>query len=281
MEPVKVTIYTDPGCPFGFSAQRQELQLRWHYGHGIDVTPTMIVLSEKSSTFEERGLKPEMIAGNYKRLGSQYGMPMTTVVPSRMAATLPACRAFVGARLFAPERASALLRALRRAAFSFGLALDAPDTLHGAGEEAGIASEEIDAWLLNPVVGDALAADMRATRSPLPEARALAHRMSGPPDAMRYSTASAVFSAGDRQSVSVGFQPFAVYEVAMANVAPALERRPAPGSVAEILDWTPYPLATAEVAELRGISLEDARAELSEAGASFTPAASDGYWSAG
>jgi hypothetical protein len=32
MERVKVTIYTDPGCPFGFNAQRQETQLAWHHG---------------------------------------------------------------------------------------------------------------------------------------------------------------------------------------------------------------------------------------------------------
>jgi hypothetical protein len=31
MKCVRVTIYTDPGCPFGFRAQRQETQLTWHY----------------------------------------------------------------------------------------------------------------------------------------------------------------------------------------------------------------------------------------------------------
>ena len=34
---MKVTLYTDPGCPFGFNAQRQELQLMWHYGHASDI----------------------------------------------------------------------------------------------------------------------------------------------------------------------------------------------------------------------------------------------------
>jgi hypothetical protein len=68
MEPVKVTIYTDPGCPFGFNAQRQETQLLWHYGDGIEVTRRMIVLTETSASFEERGLSREMVAGNTKRL---------------------------------------------------------------------------------------------------------------------------------------------------------------------------------------------------------------------
>jgi len=42
MERVKVTIFTDPGCPFGFNAQRQETQLEWHYGDGLDITRRMI-----------------------------------------------------------------------------------------------------------------------------------------------------------------------------------------------------------------------------------------------
>jgi hypothetical protein len=67
--------------------------------------------------------------------------------------------------------------------------------------------------------------------------------------------------------------------VAIANVAPDLERRPPPQTVDEILSWAPYPLATAEVAELRGIGLEDARTELQQSGARLTPAGGDGYWS--
>ena len=78
-----------------------------------------------------------------------------------------------------------------------------------------------------------------------------------------------------------GFQPFAVYEVAVANVAADVERRPPPQSVEEVLAWAPYPLATAEVAELRGIGLDQAREELQRAGAKLVPAAGDGYWSAG
>ena len=46
---MNVTIYTDPGCQFGFNAQRQELQLLWHYGHAAEVVWRMIVLVERSS----------------------------------------------------------------------------------------------------------------------------------------------------------------------------------------------------------------------------------------
>jgi predicted DsbA family dithiol-disulfide isomerase len=280
MEPVTVTIFTDPGCPFGFNAQRQEAQLVWHYGHGLDITRRMIVLTEKSSSFQERGLSREMVAGNAKRLRATYGMPMSTEAPDRLAATIDACRAYVAARINDPSRADMLLRALRRQAFSEGRPLDDPDTIHHAGDEVGIGADELKEWMADEEVEAALREDMAATRAPAPEALALSHRLSRSDGGMRYSTASAVFERGGRQVVMPGFQPFAVYEVAMANVAPDIERRPSPSSVDEVLAWASYPLATAEVAELLGVGLEEAREKLEAAGAKFEPAAGDGYWSA-
>jgi predicted DsbA family dithiol-disulfide isomerase len=279
MERVKVTIFTDPGCPFGFNAQRQEAQLDWHYGDGLDITRRMIVLVEKSATFEEIGLSREMVAGNAKRLRSTYGMPMLTEPRDRLAATIQGCRAYVGARMHDPERAGALLRALRRRAFSEGQPLDELDTIHGAGADAGIPADTVDNWLADEQIEHALREDMAATRAPAPEALALSHRLSRSQGGLRYSTASAVFEHGDRRVVMPGFQPFAVYEVAVANVAPELERRPAPQTAEEILSWAPYPLATAEVAELRGIGLDQAREELQGAGATVAEVAGDGYWS--
>jgi predicted DsbA family dithiol-disulfide isomerase len=276
---VTVTIYTDPGCPFGFNAQRQELQLLWHYGDGLDVLRRMIVLTEKSSSFEELGLSREMVAGNAKRLRASYGMPMLTEPVDHLAATIQSCRAYVGARLYEPARADRLLRALRRRAFSEGQLLDELDTIHGAGRDAGVAPDTVDSWLADERVESALREDMAATRAPLPEALALAHRLSRANGGLRYSTGSAVFEAGDRRVVMAGFQPFAVYEVAIANVAPELERRPVPEAVEEILDWVPYPLATAEIAELRGVTNDEAWDELQQAGADLAAAAGDGYWS--
>ena len=77
-----------------------------------------------------------------------------------------------------------------------------------------------------------------------------------------------------------GFQPFAVYEVAVANVGPEIERRPPAETVQEILSWSAYPLATAEVAELRGVDIDQARDELQRVGATLAVAAGDGYWTA-
>ena len=277
---MKVTLYTDPGCPFGFNAQRQELQLMWHYGHATEIERRMIVLTETTVSFEERGMSPDMIARAREHLSATYGMPMGSEAATEAPATIGACRAYVGARMHAPERSLALLRGLRRRMHSDQQRLDDIATVHAAAGDAGIDRADIDAWLADPEVEAALRADMAATRDPLPEARALAYKLSKSDGGLRYSTSSAVFEHDGRRVVAAGFQPFAVYEVAMASVAPHVERRDAPASVAEVLAWAPFPLATAEVAELRGIDRDRARGELAQAGASFTPSANDGYWAA-
>jgi predicted DsbA family dithiol-disulfide isomerase len=276
---VRVTLYTDPGCPFGFNAQRQELQLMWHYGHAAEIERRMIVLQERSVVFGEGpGPTAEMVARGRDRLAKLYGMPMSLEPVPRLAATIEACRAYVGARTYAPERALALLRALRRRAHSAHQPLDDPETIAGAARDAGLKPELVESWRADGEVGAALRADMAATRDPLPEALALPHKLSRFDSGLRYSTSSGVFEHERRRVVAAGFQPFTVYEVAMANVAPHFERRAAPETVEEVLAWAPFALATAEVAELRAIDLGTAREELERAGATFTPSANDGYW---
>ena len=277
---MKVTLYTDPGCPFGFNAQRQELQLMWHYGHAAEIERRMIVLTERTVSFEERGMSPDMIARGRRRLLEQHGMPMGMDPVTEAPATIDACRAYVGARMHAPDRSLPLLRALRRRAHSDQQPLDDRATIHAAAGDAGIATADIDAWLTDAEVEAALRADMAATRDPLPEALALAYKLSKSDGGLRYSTSSAVFESDGRRVVAAGFQPFAVYEVAMASVAPDVERRAVAETVDEVLAWAPFPLATAEVAELRGIDVDQARGELEQAGATFTPSANDGYWAA-
>jgi predicted DsbA family dithiol-disulfide isomerase len=276
---MKVTVYTDPGCPFGFNAQRQDLQLLWHYGDDIEIRRTMIVLLEEPKEYADVGWTAEQLEGGERELREQYGMPMIAVSPPRLGATFAACRLYVGARRDDPGHALPLLRALRRRRFSEGQPLDEPDTLYGAAGDVGVSRAAVDGWLADADVEAELRADMADTRSPLPEALALAHRLSGSGANLRYSTASAVFEEDGRRIVAPGFQPFAVHEVAVANLAPQIERRPPPESARELLDWAPYALATAEVAELRGIDSAKARAELEQAGASFQPSAQDGYWS--
>ena len=63
----------------------------------------------------------------------------------------------------------------------------------------------------------------------------------------------------------------------LANLAPELERRPLPESVAAALAWAGEPLATAEVAALCELKAGDARQELARV-ADERPVGPDGYW---
>jgi hypothetical protein len=48
--------------------------------------------------------------------------------------------------------------------------------------------------------------------------------------------------------------------------------------VGEVIEWADHPLATAEVAQLRGITREQARDELQVAGATEHAMGSDSLW---
>jgi hypothetical protein len=128
-------------------------------------------------------------------------------------------------------------------------------------------------------VRDALRADFDAARSPSPAARALDHKLGGPLGSRRYTAPSYEIAdaARDRTFALPGFNPVEAYEAAIANLAPELVRRPKPGSLSELLAWAGHPLATAEVAAIAQIDLEQARGRLRQL-ARPIPAGADYYW---
>ncbi|HEY0280446.1 MAG TPA: DsbA family protein [Solirubrobacterales bacterium] len=267
-----ITLFTDPACPFAFSAEPQRLRLRWHYGEGLEWRTRMIVLTREPG-------EAEKLAEGAPGLQRRFGMPIEPSPYSRSSSSEPACRAVVAARLNAPERAEALLRALRVRRMAGGL-LDDPALIDGAAGDAGIDAGELAGWVASEETGAALEADAAAARSPAPAARALDHKLGGPREERRYTAPSYEFGDGGTpggQIVVPGFTPVEAYEVAIANLAPELERRPAPDDLGELLDWAPYPLATAEVMVITGLGEGAARAALAEVGEPIASGA-DFYW---
>jgi predicted DsbA family dithiol-disulfide isomerase len=268
----RVTIrhFTDPGCPFAFSAERQRHRLLWLYGDQIEWEPRMIVLSEEKAEWKA--------SPTFRRLQLRYGMPIDWRERLWGPATVHACRAVVAARLRWPDRADALLRRLRVLAMA-GALVDDSDTLELAAEQAGLPVAEIAAYCAEDEVEQALRADMAAARNLSPAARAQDGVLGGPPEQRRYASPSyEIESDGSRLDVA-GFRPLEAYEAALANLAPELERRPDPESVDEVLAWAGIPLATAEVAAVCDREIPDVRAALAR-GAQFEPVGGDGYWSA-
>jgi predicted DsbA family dithiol-disulfide isomerase len=280
--PVRIRHFTDPGCPFAFSAERQRLRLRWLYGDQLSWSTHMVVLAEAPPLH----FPPERLAAGRRSLHERYGMPMAWTPPPAPAATVDACRAVVAARLQSEDRCEPLLRRLRVLAFA-GLALDDPATIARAATEAGIDPGELDAWVRAPEVEEALRADMRAARSPSPASRAQDYKLGGPAEERRYTCPSYELERTNEPPPDwptagrvdlPGFRPVEAYEAAIANLAPELTRRPDPESAEAVLAWAAMPLATAEVAAVRDREIPDVREELGHV-ARFEPVGGDGYWS--
>jgi predicted DsbA family dithiol-disulfide isomerase len=273
---IEIAHFTDPACPWAFSAEPARLRLRWHYGDALVWRHRLIVLSEDPEEYVRRGFTPELLAEGAATIQRRFGMPIDPAPRPRIPVSVHACRAVVAARLHAPHAEEPLLRALRVRAMAGGL-LDDPQLLAAAARDAGLEPDALQRWTRDPEVEAALRDDMRAARSPSPAARALDHKLAGPPEERRYTAPSYELSR-DGATLSVpGFNGVEAYEAAIANLAPELGRRPKPETVDEVLAWADEPLATAEVALLVQREPDVVRAELARV-AHALPAGADAYW---
>jgi len=280
---VLIRHFTDPSCPWAFSAERQRLRLLWLYGEQIDWELHMVVLSEDVP----EDFTPERLSAAYRRLAVMYGMPIDWRERIHVAPSVHACRAVVAVRLRWPEQEAAMLRRLRVLNFA-GELLDDSDTLEMAAEQSGLPVQELAQWAAAPEVEEALQADMLAARSPSPASRAQDYKLGGPAEERRYTCPSYElirvteppedWPTANRVDLP-GYRPIEAYETAIANLAPELTREPDPDSVEQVLMWAGMPIATAEVAAVCDREVADVRAELARV-ATFLPVGGDGYWTA-
>jgi predicted DsbA family dithiol-disulfide isomerase len=278
---VDVVEFTDPACPFAFSAEPYRLKLRWTFGAQLGWTSRMVVLADSGDEYEAKGFGPEQAARGAEMLSAEYGMPMDTSVRSRMAGTVDACRAVVAARRRAPDKAGGLLRALRVRTLAKGELLDEPSTIEAAAIDAGIDPGALLGWCSDPETEAELRRDRELARAPKPAALALDHKLatSGERGGRRYTCPSLEITCRNKALVAPGFQPFESYDVLFANLDPGLERRPAPESVQEVLRWAGHPVATQEVAELLQITRDEARERLHGGGVVEHRTGNDSFWS--
>jgi predicted DsbA family dithiol-disulfide isomerase len=276
---VVITEYTDPACPWAFSAEPFRRRLTWLYGDQLEWDVRMVGLSEDGEAIARSGFTPERLSEAYKKISHDHKMPIDTRVRERMAASVPACRAVVATRLNDPDKMRPLLRRLRVRNFS-GELLDAPETIDGAARDAGIDVEQLHAWIDDPATQAALDEDMAAARQPAPAARVLDAKLANWSGGRRYTCPSyEIVRESDGVRIAVpGFQPFAAYDVVLANLVPGTERREAPGSVLEVLEWADEPLASREVAVVCDIDHAQAREELGRV-ADEAHVGADGFWS--
>ena len=284
--------FTDPACPWAYSARPAHARLRWRFGDQVEWRLALIGLSESAEAYEARGYTPERLVDTQHRFSTRFGMPYSFEVKPRMSGTARACRAIVAARELDPALGEAALRALQLMHFTTPRLLDDDDHLRAALVEVpGLDADAVVASIDDPVVLTAYQADRALARSAEGSPTHAQDRFSTSDGPVRYTAPSVIFEDEHGVHLEVGgFQPFEAYDTALANLAVGLERRSAPGDVLEALLEFPDGLTTAELASvMRPSDLVDADsdattaklAELAEAGTvSREPAGEDAVWRA-
>lgn len=249
--PITVTHFTDPGCPWAYSARPSHAALRWRYGDQLDWRLVMIGLAENPEVYEERGYTPERQVDGYRMFAGRFGMPFGYEPKARVSGTSRACRAVIVARDEDPALGEAALRALQFLQFTSTGRLDDEDDLRRAlAPVDGLDADRVVAAIEDEDVWARYEADRTRTRSAEgtpSHAQGKTASYGGPE---RYTAPSLIFTTEDGRSLEVGgFQPLEAYDVALANLAPALERRPVTDDPATLLEAFPEGLTTAEAAE--------------------------------
>ena len=102
---ISVTHFTDPGCPWAYSASPALAALAWRYGDQLDWRLATIGLTEQRRAVPApRLLARRALARGYVTFRRAAGMPFATEPRGRVTATARACRAIVATRLRYPDR---------------------------------------------------------------------------------------------------------------------------------------------------------------------------------
>jgi 2-hydroxychromene-2-carboxylate isomerase len=246
---IEVTHFTDPGCPWAYSAWPAHTTLRWRYGDALRWTLVTIGLAEDSAQYVARGYDPTDSAMNWRRTFARFGMPLAFTPKPQLSATSPGCRAVVATRLDAPDLELAAFRALQTAQFTTTGRLEEPATLRSAlASVPGLDGEAIVARIDDPDVVEAYEADRARARTAAGSPTEFQGRAANTDGAVRYTAPSLVFTYGERCLEAGGFQPIEAYDVVVANLDPTLPRRAEATDPVDVLAAFPYPLASAEVA---------------------------------
>ena len=255
---VTVEHFSDPGCPWAYSAAPHLTLLRWRYGDQLAWRNVMIGLAETPQRYLDRGSTPARVAQGYRRF-RRLGMPFATEPRARVVATGRACRAVVATRILDPGREDAAFRALLFAQFTSTLLFDTDE-----GGRAALA--RVDGLDVEAIVG---ALDDEAVEAAYQADRADARDAAGSPTACqgksantdgleRYTAPSLRFTHRDgRRLEAGGFQPVEAYDVLLANLDVSLHRQGPPSDVVAVLEAFPYPLTTREVAAVLAAPLVD------------------------
>ena len=248
---LQVTHFSDPGCPWAWSASPAIAALQWRYGDQLEWRNVMIGLTQNGSVYEKRGYTPAGQARGYRTF-RERGMPFATEPRERVHGTWPMCRVVVATRRLAPEREYAVFRALQFAQFTSTAFLEDADELRGAiAWVPGIDADAIIEAADDPETEALFEQDRDEARTAANSPTEFQDKHANTDGRVRYTAPSIRFT--NQQGVTLeagGFQSFEAYDVLIANLDQSLSRRAPADDAAEVLPAFPDGLTTAEVAQI-------------------------------
>jgi 2-hydroxychromene-2-carboxylate isomerase len=248
---IKATLYTDPACPWAYSALPALRALEWRYGDQLAWRLVLIGLREDARGLAERGYDPARMAQRQLMFRERYGMPFTPVPKERPAGTGRGCRAVIAARILDPGSEWRVLRVLQLANFTSPLLLDDAESIREALRAAdaidadAIADRIDDDEVVQAYEGDR--AEARTAAGTAAEAQGKTSTSDGP---VRFTAPSIAFERNGQRLVAGGWQPLLAYDVLIANLDPTIRPTPPPETPEPLFDRFPEGLTTSEVAAL-------------------------------
>lgn len=235
MASICVTVFNDPGCPWGYCAIPALRTLEWRYGAQLDWRLVLIGLSDDPQQYVERGYTPVSRAIGQLDF-RRFGMPFSIAPKSRVTATAPACRVIAAARIAAPGSEWRVLRALQQANFTSGLLIDEVDGLRAVLDRLDdIDTDAVLELLDSAQVDTAYQGDYAEARTAAVGPGALQGKTANTDGLERHTAPSVIFERAGQRLEATGFQPIEAYDVLVANLDPTLDRRGPAASALEVL----------------------------------------------
>jgi len=260
---ITARLYTDPSCPFGYSASPALRTIEWRYRDQIDWQLVMIGLSGPEPP--SHGMSTATIAGYWIDLRDRHGMPFAAEPKLRDNTSYRACQAIVAARLIQPGSEWRVLRALQLLQFNSPLLLDDEEQLRAAlSSVEGLDADRIIDSLDSDEVQDAYRRDYAETRTAEGGSTHLQGKHADSPQGPRYTAPSIIFEAGLLRLEVGGFQPVEAYDIAIANLDPTLRRTDPAESPMDALVLYPSGLTTQEIAAIMAQNNQPADREAAE-----------------
>lgn len=249
MPRVRVTEFTDPYCVWCWGAEPVLRRLREVYRDQIAVEYVMGGLVEAFEQYSDPVRDGETdgdVPAHWQSAAQRHGMPVDVSLwrEDPPTSSYPACVAYEAAAMQDDELAAAFLRRMREAGIAEGANLEREAVVVDLAGEVGLDAERFREDLGSDAAQQAFEEDRTTARQ-------------------QGATSFPTFrvEVGDDTELLRGYKPFASFQKLFANADVDL-REHDPRPVPALLDHYDR-LATQEVAEIRDVPLEDARATLS------------------